>query len=236
MDIVGKSGVGMSLNVKGLDELRKRFEATSKAMRETIEGHALATIGAVMQEAQRTVPVVTGELKSTAFIKSTKSGNGTASAKSGYTAPHALHVHEIQYSGYTTKGLPGAKNNGKGYKWLEKAGKKMQRNAYNLLRAGISQTLMNGKPVKWNVPALDRGGRAGFAARLGKSLVGVAHRLQGRAALGEHKISLKKPKAPRVTKVAAPKHHAPAMAEKVKNTQTNLSIDWIKKLMKKGGG
>lgn len=162
------SSITNAHKIKGLAELQARFAKTSAAMRETIEGHALATCGAIMQEAQRRVPVVTGQLRSSAWIRQNKRGktSGFANASCGYSAKHASFVHDIPYSGKTTKGLPGAVRNGKGYKWLEKSAKAMSRSAVNLLRAGISETLVTGKPVRWNVPALEKGGRSGFAASL----------------------------------------------------------------------
>lgn len=156
----------MSLNVQGMEALRKRFESVSNAMRATVEGHERSTAGAIMQEAQRTVPVVTGRLRSSAFVRERKR-KGAAACSFGYEAPYAVYVHEIPYRGTTTRGLPGALRNGKGYKWLERAAKKMAKNAVNLLRAAISETLATGKPVDFNVPPLEKGGKAGFESGIG---------------------------------------------------------------------
>jgi hypothetical protein len=80
----------------------------------------LKEAGAIMDNAQTRVPVVTGRLRSSAFIRDEKR-KGKRDITLGYDAPYAVYVHEIPYKGTTTKGLPGAMRNGKGYKWVQKA-------------------------------------------------------------------------------------------------------------------
>lgn len=112
------------VSVKGLPAiqgiLKNLPKETSKELREALIDEAQGVIG----EAQKRVPVVTGQLRSSAYVRATKTR-----VDAGYDAPHAVYVHEIPYDGHTTKGLPGAERNGEGYKWLAKAAQKMLRGA-----------------------------------------------------------------------------------------------------------
>ena len=111
----------LKIEIKGMDELRRRLEAAGASLAPSAENAITYDVAVkTMDEAQTTVPVVSGQLKSSAFIRKPRGGNNPL-VSMGYEAPYAVYVHEIPYDGHTTRGLPGAKNNGQGYKWLQKA-------------------------------------------------------------------------------------------------------------------
>lgn len=109
----------MKLEVQNLNGVLGMLKRLPVAATKELEAGLVREAGRVMDEAQRRVPVVTGQLRSSAFVHNDRRKGGSLSI--GYDAPHAIYVHEIPFSGKTTKGLPGAVRNGQGYKWLEKS-------------------------------------------------------------------------------------------------------------------
>lgn len=121
-----------------LPDLRKisaRLERLGPKAVEAFEAGLRADAGAIMDAAQAKVPVVTGWLRSSAYVRETQTQRGRLALQFGYHAPHAVYVHEVPYDGHTTRGLPGALRNGQGYKWLEKSAKRVLQ--------GFSQRMAN---------------------------------------------------------------------------------------------
>jgi hypothetical protein len=112
-----------------LPDLRKisaRLERLGPAAVGAFEAGLRADAGAIMDDCQQNrVPVVTGWLRSSAYVRETQTRSGRLALQFGYQAPHAVYVHEIPYSGHTTRGLPGAMRNGEGYKFLEKSARRV---------------------------------------------------------------------------------------------------------------
>jgi hypothetical protein len=114
-----------------------------KALAAMKEG-LLEEAGRIMDNAQTRVPVVTGRLRSSAFIRR-RQKHKKDEIYLGYEAPYAKFVHEIPYSGKTTRGLVGAVRNGKGYKWLEKAAEFVLKGARVRLINKIREALLKAK-------------------------------------------------------------------------------------------
>lgn len=112
-----------------LPDLRKisaRLERLGPDAIEAFEQGLRADAQAIIDDCQHNrVPVVTGWLRSSAYVRESETARGRLALQFGYEAPHAVYVHEVPYSGHTTRGLPGALRNGEGYKFLEKAAKRV---------------------------------------------------------------------------------------------------------------
>lgn len=134
--------MSVNIRVKGLEKLNAKLKKLGPAAAEALNDGLVEEAGNIMNEAQNRVPVVTGRLRSSAFIRDNRKRTGREISL-GYEAPYAQYVHEIPYSGKTTKGLPGALRNGKGYKWLEKAANKALQGVrvrlINKIRAALSK-------------------------------------------------------------------------------------------------
>jgi hypothetical protein len=133
----------VKIDIKGMPELRKRLEAAGASLAPSAENAITYDIAlTTMDEAQKTVPVVSGALRASAFIRKPQGGNNPL-VTMGYEMPYALYVHEIPYDGHTTKGLPGAQNNGKGYKWLQKAYVRTMRGAAAKAKERVKKDIKN---------------------------------------------------------------------------------------------
>lgn len=120
------------MEVRGLEQLQAKLKKLAPAAARALETALIQDVaGAVMKEAQRTVPVVTGRLRSSAFVRKVARNQYRTDLRFGYDAPYAVYVHEIPYTGRTTRGKIGAKNNGKGYKWLQRAYYRVRASAVN---------------------------------------------------------------------------------------------------------
>ena len=112
---------GIHLEMRGIEQLVKTLGEMNKRLTTQAEKAVIGIGQDVMGEAQQRVPVVTGRLRSSAFVRTHGKNQYRTDLHIGYAAPYAVYVHEIPFSGHTTRGLPGAMRNGKGYKWLERA-------------------------------------------------------------------------------------------------------------------
>lgn len=113
----------MAIRIKthGIERLTKVLNKLEKGAKESAED-ALVGIGQdFMDKAQTLVPVVTGRLRSSAFVRAQARNKNVTDVHIGYETPYAIIVHEVQFDGHTTRGLPGAMRNGMGYKWLQRA-------------------------------------------------------------------------------------------------------------------
>lgn len=118
--------------------LQRKLKDMPKAVREAGDAALLNEASLTMAEAQSTVPVVTGHLRSSGYVRVYKS-----KIDLGYSAPHAVYVHEIPYSGKTTRGLLGALRNGQGYKWLERAIIKISAGSGGRIAAAVRRAMRN---------------------------------------------------------------------------------------------
>src|SRR3990167_5454214 len=119
----------VKVEVRGMEALQARLKRTSATLAREAPKAVRVFAGEGMNEAQKRVPVVTGRLRSSAYIREVKRNQHRTDVRFGYEAPYAVFVHEIPYSGRTTRGKPGALRNGKGYKWLQRAFQKVKRNS-----------------------------------------------------------------------------------------------------------
>jgi hypothetical protein len=122
------------------DALRKTLRGMPRHVREAGWASILKEAQLTMDTAQAKVPVVTGQLRSSASIKVLKNAVDVR-----YTAPHAVYVHEIPYSGKTTKGKLGALRNGQGYKWLELAARQVFAGSAKRMADAIRAAIKRGK-------------------------------------------------------------------------------------------
>lgn len=134
----------MSLKVTFADKgtlraLQKQVADLPKRAQVAAQAALLNESKLTMDEAQRTVPVVTGHLRSSAFVNVLKS-----KIDIGYSAPHAVYVHEVPYSGKTTRGKPGAMRNGQGYKWLARAAQKIFPGSAKRIAQAIAKAMRKG--------------------------------------------------------------------------------------------
>lgn len=133
--------MSLKIQIQGLEPLRKKLEKLAPAAADALHAQVLAEAGSVMNEAQQRVPVVTGRLRSSAFVREVQRNQYRTDVAYGYEAPYAIFVHEIPYDGHTTRGLPGAVRNGLGYKWLQLAANKVLRGAPTRLASAVRQAL-----------------------------------------------------------------------------------------------
>jgi hypothetical protein len=115
----------IKLRVQNVEKIQRTLagasEASARALRESLRRES----GRILNEAQKLVPVVTGRLRSSAYMRGTERNQHRTDFDFGYSAPYAVRIHEERFSGRTTRNRPGAKNNGKGYKWLERAARRV---------------------------------------------------------------------------------------------------------------
>ena len=130
------------ITVPNMGDLLRKLDVLPPKVRAAFYAGLLKEATGIMDEAQKRVPVVTGRLRSSAFTRDTKTGK-RRDISLGYEAPYAVYVHEIPYKGTTTRGLPGAMRNGKGYKWLQKSVTKALKGArerlINAMRAAMKR-------------------------------------------------------------------------------------------------
>lgn len=96
----------IKVQIKGLEATQRRLKKLSRTTDAAVENGLVKVAGAILNEAQEIVPVVTGRLRSSAFIEKTKRKDRNE-IRFGYRAPYALIVHE--------------RRTGRGFKWLERA-------------------------------------------------------------------------------------------------------------------
>lgn len=118
--------MNLKLQVKGLADMRKRMRARGNAASQALDKATVAELGAVMNAAQQTVPVITGRLRSSAFIRKDRS-TGRTDISFGYDAPYATNVHENPFS--------------RGYKWVERAWQKVRSGMLGRIGAQVKRAL-----------------------------------------------------------------------------------------------
>lgn len=105
----------MSLRVEihGIEKLKRRFEKLGRSVPAAVEKALIEEAAEIIGEAQKTVPVLTGELRTSAYIDRVKRNQHRSDVRAGYLANYASIVHEA----------PG----GRGYHWLLKAATRVRR-------------------------------------------------------------------------------------------------------------
>ena len=118
---------GIYVQVEGVEALKKKLAHLGKRAQAAFEDALILEAGAVMNEGQRRVPVVTGRLRSSAFVRPVQRNQYRSDLRFGYAAPYAIYVHEI----------PG----GRGYKWLANAVNATMRGRHGRMLAVIQRVL-----------------------------------------------------------------------------------------------
>ena len=98
---------GITVKLTGLEALQARLKRVQKVTADTTFRRLVVKVSACMTEAQKTVPVVTGRLRSTAFVRKQAANQYRQDLHFGYEAPYASFVHE--------------RPEGRGYQWMRKA-------------------------------------------------------------------------------------------------------------------
>ncbi len=92
--------------LQGMEKIRERFKGLTKRGLDAMEAALIAEAGEVMNTGQTLVPVVTGRLRSSAYVRKVSRNQHRSDLRFGYAAPYAVFVHERP---------------GRGYKWLRRA-------------------------------------------------------------------------------------------------------------------
>ena len=123
----------VSISLQGIDQLRAKLAAMGPNAQVELENGVVEEMRKVMFHAQRAVPVYSGALRSSAFVRTALRNQGRTDWTFGYQAPYALFVHDHPNAHPNADGhpcacyatihrpRPGMLRNGEGYKWLEKA-------------------------------------------------------------------------------------------------------------------
>lgn len=122
----------VSISLQGIEQLRAKLAAMGPNAQAELENGVVEEMRKVMFHAQRKVPVYTGQLRSSAFVRTAMRNQSRTDWMFGYDAPYALFVHDHPNAHTNQDGhpcacyatihrpRPGMLRNGEGYRWLAK--------------------------------------------------------------------------------------------------------------------
>jgi hypothetical protein len=119
--------VSLKIEVYNLESLRRRLNGLGAKAEDAFEASMVDEAQMVIDAAQQTVPVVSGRLRSSAFVRKVARNQHRSDIRFGYDAPYASQVHE----------RPG----GKGYKWLATAANRLLHGMSGRVAARIKAAL-----------------------------------------------------------------------------------------------
>lgn len=184
----------VEISIKGMDNLRKNVEALGPRAQNAFEEGIIAEVAKVMRKAYKLVPIYTGSLQGSAFLRERKT-NDSRDITFGYDEKYAVFVHEHPNGHMNGDGhpcgcyatihrpRPGQKRNGQGYKWLEKAINSIGQDFIGAVQRRVRSAVMraNGDrgrrptlPVVVKAPASPGGGGGGGSSVLKKLIDQVA--------------------------------------------------------------
>lgn len=153
-------------SVIGLGEARRKLAALGPNTQAAFERSIVEQLHAMMVAAQNAVPIYSGALRSTAFLRPRRRKNARW-WEFGYRSPYAAFVHDHPNAHTNEDGhpcacyatihrpVPGMLRNGQGYKWLErtvKARGNMVAQAIEAVRRAIASGTPESRPAD---PTLD---------------------------------------------------------------------------------
>jgi hypothetical protein len=86
--------VTLRIEMQGLERLKASLHSLGRRVEAAAEAALMEEAGRVMGAAQKDVPVDTGRLRSSAFVRQVRRNQHRTDVAFGYTAPYAVAVHE----------------------------------------------------------------------------------------------------------------------------------------------
>ncbi len=102
--------MSIRVEVHGIEQLRAKFAQAGPKVQTAVEVALVEQASRTMEEAQKSVPVLTGELRTSVTPEKKKVATYRSDIRIGYRAIYAAIVHESQGS--------------RGYQWFARAAKR----------------------------------------------------------------------------------------------------------------